>query len=68
MAVFIKLFGLVCWELLFGVACGVAFGVLLATWYRLNRQRKDERRQLVGRRAAHPLPLPLSKRSPWPRP
>ncbi|KAL4424271.1 hypothetical protein ABPG75_001572 [Micractinium tetrahymenae] len=47
-ALFIKLLKLVSWELVFGGACGVGFGVLLAAWYRLNRQRKDERRQLLG--------------------
>lgn len=53
MAIFIKLFRLASWELVFGAVCGVAFGVLLAVWYRVNRQRKDERRQLVGRAAPH---------------
>lgn len=68
MAIFISLFRLVSWELLFGAACGVAFGVVLATWYRINRQRKDERRQLVRCLCCGPLPLHQRQVPPLLRP
>lgn len=48
MAVAVKWLDLIGWELVVGAGLGVLWGVGLATVYRWNLKRKNDRRQLVG--------------------
>lgn len=48
MAVAVKWLDLIGWELVVGAGLGVLWGMGLATVYRWNLKRKNDRRQLVG--------------------
>lgn len=48
MAVLIKWLHLVSYQLVWGMLAGLLWGVAMAAVYRLNRKRKEERRQLLG--------------------
>lgn len=48
MAVAVKWLDLIGWEMVLGAGLGVLWGVGLATAYRWNLKRKNDRRQLVG--------------------